>query len=118
VHAQFRQIADDFFHRRERDEADVRRAGCRAACLWLEFVSSLVEIDFLVAEFESCAALEGDDVHAEDFAVEVGCGVDVGDGQDDVVQLFQGEGHAALWTFQRIVKKTDLSNSPKWHARE
>lgn len=94
--SQFCQIADHFFHRREGDEAEVCGAGRGTGCLGLELVSALVEIDFLVAEFEGGAAVEGDDVHAEDFGVEVGGGVDVGDGQDEVVQLLEGEGHAAL----------------------
>jgi hypothetical protein len=111
VHFQVGEVADDFFHWREGDETEVCGARRGLGCSRLEFVSALVEIDFLVAEFEGGAALKGDDVHAEDFGVEVGCGVDVGDGQDDVVQLLQGEGHAALWTFRRIVKNTNLSTS-------
>ncbi len=32
--------------------------------------------------------------------------------RDNVVQLFQGEGHAALWTFRCTVKKTDFLHTP------
>jgi hypothetical protein len=96
MNSQLRQVADHFFQRRKRDEAEVGRSTGWMGGLRIELVSALVEIDPLIAKPERGAAFEGDEVHAEDFGIEVGCGMDVGDGKDDVVQLFQGKGHCCI----------------------
>jgi len=64
--------------------------------MWLKLMSALVKIYFLLTESESRPALERDNVHAENLGVEIGCGMDVLYGKDDVVQLLKSEGHCCI----------------------
>lgn len=93
VDSQCREVFDHFFERVEGDEAEVGGAGCGMGRFRVEFVAALMEVDLLVAELERLAAFEDDPIHAEDFGVEVDGCVEVGHGEDDVVDLFDGECH-------------------------
>jgi len=93
VDAERGEVLDDFVERGEGDEAEVGGAWGWVGGFGVEFVAALVEIDLLVAEAERLAAVEGDGVHAEDFGVKVDGGVEIGYGEDYVVELFDGEWH-------------------------
>jgi hypothetical protein len=93
VDSQSGEIFDHLFERIEGDEAEIGGAGCGMLGLGIEFVAALVEVDLLVAELERFASVEFDQIHAEDFGVEVDGCVEAGHGEDYVVDLFDGEGH-------------------------
>jgi hypothetical protein len=93
VNAQGSEVFDYLFERVEGDEAEVGGAGCRVGGFGIEFVAALMEVDLLIAELERFAAVEFDYIHAEDFGVEVDGCVEVGHGENYVVDLFDVECH-------------------------
>src|ERR1017187_7400366 len=59
----------------------------------VHLMSALLKFDHLLAEGKSLSAIYGEQLHAEDFRVKVNGDVDVGDGEDEVVERIHGYGH-------------------------
>jgi hypothetical protein len=93
VNSQLSDVADDFVERSGGDEAEIGGAGCGVGGVWPDLVAALVELDGLRAKGEGLAAVQGYGVHAQDFGVEVDSGVNIGYGENEVVELIQGKGH-------------------------
>ena len=59
----------------------------------VHLMSALLKFDHLLAEGKSLSAIYDEQLHAEDFRVKVNADVDVGDGEDEVVERIHGYGH-------------------------
>jgi hypothetical protein len=88
------EFGDHPFQRVGGDQAQVGTAGRGTAGLGLEFVTGPVQVDLAVAEGKGGASrAERDRLHAEHAGVEVHGGVDIGDGQHQMVEAI--DAHAA-----------------------
>ena len=59
----------------------------------VHLMSALLKFDHLLAEGKSLSSIHGEQFHAEDLRVKVNGVVDVGDGEDEVVERIHGYGH-------------------------
>jgi hypothetical protein len=59
----------------------------------VDLVAALLEFDHLLPEGERLAAIEGDQLHAENFGIKINRGVETGDGEDEVVERIHGDSH-------------------------
>lgn len=71
-----------------RDQTDVGRARERVLRFRLEFPTRLVQIDFLIAEFEGDSpSAELFPLHPQYRAIKRSSGIDVGDRENDVIDM-------------------------------
>src|SRR5690606_24461334 len=87
-HALLCAVLDDLFQWGGDDEAEIRRTWLRAFGLRLELAPGRVQIDFLATEGQRLTPFaERHRLHAQHAAVEVRRDIDVGDGQDQVIEV-------------------------------
>src|SRR5437870_4153945 len=95
-HPTLLEVAAPDLERLVRQEAEVARAWRRSRRLPPEFLPSRVSVDLLRSESQrEPARREPHRLHAEDPAVEVARGVEIADGQHQVVEAI--ERHRARW---------------------
>ncbi len=87
------QGCDDLLQRRRGQEAEIGGAGRGMGSLGVELVAALVQVDLLNAKGHGLAAFVGDDIHAQDFRIEVDGCVQVRHSQNEVVKMLQYKGH-------------------------
>ena len=86
------EMGEDFPGRGRGDQAQVRAAPRGPGGVRGDLLPGLVQVDLAGAEFQGAApGAEGDRAHAQHPLVEASRLVEVGDGQDQVVQA--GDGH-------------------------
>jgi hypothetical protein len=61
--------------------------------LGVHLMSALLQLDHLFAEGKSLAAVNGGQLHPEDFRVKINRAVDVADREHEVVERIHGYGH-------------------------
>ncbi len=71
----------------------VPRPRSRTHCLWLELLSSLVEVDLLLSEPERLSISERDQFHAQSRRVKSDGCVDAGYGENEVVKMIDNKSH-------------------------
>lgn len=94
MHSQFPEVGDDLFKRSGCDKAQVTGSWSGMRRFRLKLVSTLMQVDTLLAKREGLPAIMSDDVHAKDFTVEVRRCIQFRHRQYQVVQGFDGKGHA------------------------
>src|SRR5690606_31795170 len=85
------------------DQAQIGRARRRPQRLGLEFMAGLVQVDLLPPEAQRLAAgTEGLHLQAKDAAIEGAAAFDAGDGEDQMVQMADGD-HPRLLAWSGMV---------------
>ena len=108
------QVRRDSFERNVGREAEVDRARCRPARLWLELTTGLVQVQLLIAERERSPSLaERDRRHAEHPLIERDRLIEIGDGEDDVVDALDCEGQGGRGLDRRVHGRV----TPNWRTR-
>jgi 8-oxo-dGTP pyrophosphatase MutT (NUDIX family) len=91
------------------DQADIDRSWSGSAGLGLQLVTRLVQVELVGAEAEGAAVgAEGDRLHAEHADIEVDGLVDVGNGEDQMVNAV--DDHRCAWRCWR----THAASVPEW----
>ena len=80
------QVADDLFQRRGGDEADIAGAAGGVRGLGRKLVPALVQFDHLLAKRQRLAPALDDQLQAQDLGVKVHGDVNIGNGQNQVVE--------------------------------
>jgi hypothetical protein len=95
VHPHRSCILDDLLQGAGGNEAEVSGAGYGVRCLEIRFVAAMMQLYGLDTKSKGLLASQGDDVHAQEFRVENDGCVNVGNGQNQVIEPVESKSHSA-----------------------
>lgn len=87
------QILHHGVERGRREEAEVGGSRRWMRRFGFELMSALVQVQSLDAEGERFAAVHLDEIHSQDFRVEIDGGINVGHSENEVIQMLQDKCH-------------------------